>query len=114
GVAGAQDVTLTSPRGTVVCAGCFTYHEELMLSGASPREGPAAGGTTIVLTGEGFTPDAVVLFGTQRSPSVTWISSTELHAVSPRGTGAGSVDLVVYDRGGLGQLRRGWRYLGDL
>ncbi len=110
GLSGPQDVRLTSPRGTVVCTGCFTYEDELFLTGASPREGPSAGGTIVVLTGQGFTPDAVVLFGTQRSPGVTFVSSTELHALSPRAVGPDAVDLVVYDRGGLGQLRRGWRY----
>jgi hypothetical protein len=126
GVAGTVDVTLTNARGTAVCRGCFTYYEELGLRSLQPASGPEAGGNTVTLTGAGFTDGALeaggvaVLFRTtlpdgqtvsRRSPAVTRVSSTELRAEVPRGVGGERVDVVAFNRDGVGLLRRAYRYV---
>ncbi len=53
----------------------------------SPAGGPVAGGTTVTIAGAGFTNPSQVDFGSQPAASVTYVSSTELTAVSPSGVG---------------------------
>jgi hypothetical protein len=114
GVAGATSVSVQNPNGRFVCNSCFTYFDELVVTSFSPREGPVAGGTVVTLTGQGFTEDTHVLFGASSSPRVTFVSSTELRALAPRGAAADAVDLVVYNKNGVSTQRRGYRYLPEL
>jgi RHS repeat-associated protein len=64
----------------------------------SPTTGPAAGGTTVTVTGTGLTGATAVHFGTQAATSVSVTSDTSLTAVSPAGTG--TVDVIVTTPGG--------------
>ena len=68
------------------------------VTGIAPSSGPAAGGTTVTITGSNFASGAQVLFGATASPSVTYVSADELQAVSPAGTG--TVDVLVADASG--------------
>ncbi|MGW2694962.1 IPT/TIG domain-containing protein [Streptomyces sp. NPDC001296] len=64
-----------------------------VVSSVSPNQGPPAGGTTVTLTGTGFTGTTSVKFGSNAAPSFTVASSTQVFAVSPAGTG--SVNVTV-------------------
>jgi hypothetical protein len=110
GAVGKVNVTLTNPRGTASCTQCFTYYEELFLTGLAPGEGPLSGGTEVKLSGQGLMPDVQVLFGTLTSPRVTWVSTSEVRAVAPPGLAAGTVDVTAYDKNGMGLLRNAFRY----
>jgi len=112
GARGQVNVTLTSPRGTATCDGCFTYFEELYVTGVSPGEGPTSGGTEVTLSGQGLMPGLQVLFGGLTSPSVTWVSTSQVRAVAPPGA-AGAVDVTAYDKNGVGMVRNGFRYVAD-
>jgi hypothetical protein len=114
GMTGTVTVRITNPNGTFLCNSCFTYYDELVLSQATPREGPMRGGNTVTLDGQGFTPDAEVLIGGQASPQVTFVSPTQLTAVMPRGLVNDLVDVTVYNKNGVGTLRRAYRYYPDL
>ncbi|MBK7864544.1 MAG: IPT/TIG domain-containing protein [Archangiaceae bacterium] len=114
GTVGAQTVRITNPNGTFLCNSCFTYFDELALSQASPKEGPLRGGGTVTLEGSGFTEDSEVLIGGQASPQVTFVSSNRLTVVVPRGLVADLVDVTVYNKNGVGNLRRYYRYYPDL
>lgn len=114
GKAGSTSITLTSPRGTFVCSGCYTYYDELYLSSVTPKQGPLAGGTDVKITGQGFTNDVQVLFGSYSSPEVTFVSDKEIHAISPRGVAPELVDLTVYNKNGVGFQRRVFQYYPDL
>ena len=59
-----------------------------------PAKGTTAGGTTVKITGSGFTEAGSVDFGATPATSVTVVSSTSLTAVAPAGT-AGTVDVRV-------------------
>ncbi len=114
GSVGAQTVRITNPNGTFLCNSCFTYFDELVVTAATPREGPMRGGGTLTLDGQGFTAETLVLIGGQASPQVTLVSPTQMTAVIPRGLVDDAVDVTVYNKNGAGTLRRHYRYFKDL
>jgi hypothetical protein len=59
-----------------------------MVTGLSPTRGPTSGGTTVTLTGRGFTGAVHVAFGAVAASSFKVVSDSEIIAVSPaQGTG---------------------------
>jgi hypothetical protein len=71
----------------------------------SVKTGPAAGGTTVTLTGTGFTGASAVRFGATDATSFTVNSATSITAVSPAGT-SGTVDVrVTTPNGANGSFR---------
>jgi hypothetical protein len=60
----------------------------------SPAIGPPAGGTTVVITGTGFTKNSTVTFGGVPAASCTYNSATKLTVVTPAHD-YGVVDVVV-------------------
>jgi hypothetical protein len=63
------------------------------LSSVSPNQGPSSGGTTVTLSGTGFTGVTSIKFGSANATSFTVTSSTQIVAVTPSGTGV--VDVTV-------------------
>jgi hypothetical protein len=71
----------------------------------SVKTGPAAGGTTVTITGTGFTGASAVRFGSTDAASFTVNSATSITAVSPPGT-AGTVHVrVITPNGANGAFR---------
>ena len=64
-----------------------------VVTGIAPDGGTAAGGTTVVVTGSGFTGATDVGFGRVYAPAMTVDSDTQITATSPAGTG--TVDITV-------------------
>lgn len=64
-------------------------------SALSPNEGSAAGGTTVILTGSGFTGATGVSFGSVPATSFSVLSDDDIQAVAPAGTGTVSVSVTV-------------------
>jgi hypothetical protein len=87
---GTVPVTVTTPEGTVVTVGTFTYFE---VSGIETAAGSAAGGNTVTIHGNGFTGADGVVFGTMVAPSFTVVSNNEIQATAP--VGLGNVDVQV-------------------
>ena len=69
------------------------------LTAMSTTSGPTSGGTSITITGTGFTPDTRVSFGSTEAKSLTVTSSTQVTAVSPAEAG-GTVDVTLTNSGG--------------
>ena len=67
---------------------------QLAISSAGPNSGPTAGGTTVTVAGSGFTNSASVTFGGVAAPVVTYVSPTELQAITPAHT-SGTVNVTV-------------------
>ena len=67
---------------------------QLSISSAGPSSGPALGGTTVNLSGTGFTASASVSFGGTAASSVVVASSTEVQAVTPAHA-SGTVSVAV-------------------
>ena len=58
------------------------------VSGLSVGSGPMSGGTSVTISGAGFTGATAVMFGTQASPSFTVNSDGSITATSPQDVGA--------------------------
>jgi hypothetical protein len=96
---GTVDVRVTNLSGTSATstADQFTYAPVPAVTGLSPNGGPTAGGTTVTISGSGFTASSAVTFG-GISVGVTVNSSTSLTVVSPGGSG--TVNIIVITPGG--------------
>jgi|GEM_PF-1200204 len=70
-----------------------------VVTGVSPAEGPAAGGTSVTITGSGFTGAAAVSFGGTPARGVSVLSDGRIVAVTPGGA-PGAVDVTVTTPGG--------------
>jgi hypothetical protein len=64
------------------------------VAGVKPASGPVNGGNTVKISGSDVAPGATVEFGSNASPTVTYVSPKELQAVVPAGS-AGTVDVTV-------------------
>src|SRR5216683_246961 len=69
-----------------------------MVSKISPMNGPATGGTSVMITGINFTGATSVSFGSTPASSITFISDMQITAVSP--AGCGTVDVTVTTQSG--------------
>ncbi len=84
---------VVSPVSPVSSGGGVAVSQAPTVSGVSPASGPAAGGTSVTVSGTGFTGATAVDFGTTPAASFTVVSDSEITAVSPAGTG--TVDVTV-------------------
>jgi hypothetical protein len=91
--AGLVTVTVTNTSGSATTS--YTYGSGLTLS---PTQGTTAGGTTVGIYGTNLGGTTAVHFGTKLATSFTQISSTQVNAVSPAGTG--TVGVTVTTPGG--------------
>ncbi len=111
---GAVAVAVTTPGGSGSLSGAFTYIAPLpTVSGVSPNTGGTAGGTTIAVTGTGFTGATAVTLGGSAATGVTVISDTQLTAVTPSHA-AGIVNVAVTTAGGTGSTASAFTYIAPL
>ncbi len=81
------------------------------LTSITPASGPAAGGTSVTITGTDFTNGATVNMGSAPATAVKWISKTSISATTPA-QAAGSVDVAVINADGqLAILASGYQYV---
>jgi len=96
--AGLIDITVTTPGGTSAtgAADRFTFVAPPAVTLVSPTVGTTAGGTTVVVTGSGFTGANNVKFGLTANATgqMTVNSDTQITVTSPPG-GAGTIDITV-------------------
>jgi hypothetical protein len=69
------------------------------VTSVSPSSGPAAGGTSVTITGTNFTTGASVAFGPNAASNVVVTSGTQITATSP--PGSGTVDITVTTPSGI-------------
>jgi cysteine-rich repeat protein len=92
-----NEVYNLSNRAYLVLATGFV--PEPRVTGISPTTGPAAGGTTVTITGDGLTGATAVSFGSDSATSFTVNGDTSITALSPLAS-AGTVDVTVTTAGG--------------
>ncbi|GGM62337.1 hypothetical protein GCM10007977_074890 [Dactylosporangium sucinum] len=97
--AGTVDVEVNTPDGTATAANAYTYAAPPSVTSVSPTSGPAAGGTSVTITGSGLTGTTAVVFDGSPATSFTVNSGTSITAVTPAHA-AGTVDLQVTGPGG--------------
>jgi len=83
---------LGSPDGTKLVA-ALAGGALPVVNQINPAGGPAAGGTSVVITGSGFTGATSVGFSVTGAPQMTVDSDTQITATSP--PGSGTVDITV-------------------
>ncbi len=102
GAAGTANVVVTTPGGTNAANTLFTYGappSPPTLTSVSPPTGTTAGGTTVTLTGTGFTGAPSVTFGGNAATSVIVVNATTITCTTPAGT-AGTASVRVTTPGG--------------
>jgi hypothetical protein len=98
---GIRDVTVTTPSGTsaISRADLYTYvpgpAPAPAVTGISPTSGPEAGGASVTITGTDFTGATDVKFGSAPATSFSFVSSTQLTATAPAGTGSVHVKVTT-------------------
>jgi len=101
--ASIQNIHVTTAGGTsepVLAVDPFIYVIPVSaVTGIAPSTGTPAGGTTVTITGTGFTGATQVAFGTVAAASYAVVSDTEITAVSPA-QAAGTRNIVVTTAGG--------------
>jgi hypothetical protein len=98
---GTVDVTVTAPGGTspAVTADHFTFAAAPTVTGINPQSGPTAGGTSVTISGSGFTGASAVSFDGTAATSFSVVSDTQIAATAPAHA-AGTVDVTVTTPGG--------------
>jgi alpha-tubulin suppressor-like RCC1 family protein len=98
---GIVDVTVTTAWGTSPISSADRFTVTPTVTGLSPNGGPAAGGTSVTVTGSGFalgTTATRFLFGSTRATSVNCTSTTTCTVVSPAHA-AGTVGVRAVVKG---------------
>ncbi len=93
----ARNGAVTLDDNTITDSACALVTPTV--TGVSPSSGSTSGGTTVTITGTGFTGATGVDFGSTPGTGVTVVSPTQITAVSPPGT-VGSVPVTVITPGG--------------
>ena len=98
---GSVNVGVTNPDGgNAVLTGGFTFGTAtLSINSVSPISGPAAGGTTVTISGSNFQSGVSVTFGGLGATSVSLTNSSTLVAVTPVHS-SGSVTVTVTNSSG--------------
>jgi IPT/TIG domain len=92
----------------VATSNTVTVTVPVSVTGISPASGTTAGGTTVTITGNGFTGATGVHFGTAAATGVTIDSRTQITATSPPGTG--TVDITVITPAGTSAVTTADQY----
>ncbi len=95
---GLVDITVTAPGGTTTPSSADEFRYVPSVTGVSPSSGPTGGGTSVTITGTGFTGASAVDFGSTAAAKLTVDSGTEITATSP--AGSGTVNVTVTTPGG--------------
>jgi hypothetical protein len=94
---GTVDAQVTTPSGTsaISAADHLTYTTGPSVYVIGPNAGSTAGGTTVLLSGSGFTGATSVIFGATSASSFRVTSDSTILAVSPPGSGSQGVTVVT-------------------
>jgi len=97
--AGTYAIQVTNPDGQAGTLGAaYTYRAAPTVTSVSPASGPTGGGTTITVNGTAFVSGATVRVNGVAATSVTFLSATQVRAVTPAGAaGAQAVQVTNPD-----------------
>ena len=83
---------------------CLPVSATRTVTGISPATGPAAGGTSITITGSGFTNTTAVTLGGTAVPSFLVVSDTSITTTTPPGTAGSATIAVTTSNGAISKL----------
>ena len=111
--AGTVNVVVTTPGGTATGTNKYTYVTSgPTLTSISPASGSTAGGTSVTISGTGFTGATAVTFG-GTAATFTVKSATQITATTPAHA-AGTVNVVVTTPGGTATGTNKYTYVTNL
>jgi len=96
---GVVNVAVTTPGGSSSLSSSDEFSYAPTVTGLTPTFGPATGGTTVTITGSGFTNATAVDFGATAATSFFVSSDSSITATSPPGK-VPSVAVTVTTSGG--------------
>ncbi len=108
---GIVDVTVTTPVATSATSAAdrFNYSRPTVRK-LSPRRGPAAGGTSVTITGTNFVGVTGVKFGSTNATSFKVTSERSMTAISPARTARTAVHVTVTTPSGASAASRRDRF----
>lgn len=83
---GLVDIVAEGPEGSSTLAGAFRFTPSIAVTDVTPATGPAAGGTTVDVTGTGFTPEMELRVGPLACSGVQILGPTQARAVTAVGS----------------------------
>lgn len=108
---GRYDVSALWPEGEVrTLPSAFLFFSVLEIDSVEPSEGPIAGGTPVLVRGNGFTPDSRLVVGTRLAISIDVLDEQTMVAITPPGSEGGPADVLVSNIGGTQELRDAFTY----
>jgi hypothetical protein len=112
GSAGPVNVTVVTPGGSVTSATQFTYAPPPVVQSINPSHGPVTGGTSVTITGTGFSGATEVDFGSTAVTTGLSVSTDgkSITATTPAAGSIGAVDVKVVTPIGTGTLTGGFTY----
>lgn len=109
GVAGAQDVRVTSEAGTTLAQGAVVYYDATAVSDIFPGAGITTGGDTITITGTGFDAPVAVSIGGKVATVVS--GDADSLTITTPSNPPGAADVVVTSANGTARVEGGFLYL---
>lgn len=106
---GPVDLVVYNKNGASNQRRAYAYQADVRVGAITPVTGDVAGGTTVTITGAGFTGATAVNFGANAGANLTVVSDTRLTVESPAGA-AGAVDVQVVAPNGSWTVRSGFTY----
>ncbi len=111
--AGLVDIVVDSMSGNspINSADQFTYQQQSgpQVTSVSPNSGPTSGGSTVTITGSGYSQVSAVMFGSSHA-TFSVNSTTSITANVPSSMMAGSVDVIVMTSTGSSAANSGDLY----
>jgi hypothetical protein len=95
---GVVDVTVVTVGGTSAKSSADHFGYTAAITGISPAQGPAIGGTQVTITGTNLAGATAVEFGSSTA-TIKSNTDTQIVVITPAGTG-GTVDVTVTTTGG--------------
>jgi len=112
---GVVDVVVACAAGQFTLNDGFEYRDAapISITGITPNNGPLTGGTTVTITGTGFSAGATtVKFGTNNGTGVSIVSDAQLTVLTPAAAANGPVAVALANDNGTTQLPNAFVY-GD-
>lgn len=112
GSTGAVNVTVVTPGGSATSATQFTYAPPPEVQSIAPSYGPVTGGTSVTITGTGFSNATEVDFGSNAVTTGLSVSTDgkSITVTTPGASSVGTVDVKVVTPIGTGTLTGGFTY----
>ena len=116
--AGPVTVRVICRNRQAALPGGFTYYAAgsggatPTLTTLFPNTGSVSGGTAVTLIGANFTPESRVAFG-GRDATATYINAQTLRVLTPPGTAAGAVSVIVFNGMASASLSNFYNYVAS-